>query len=111
MLVELVVANLVIVERAVLAPGEGLTVITGETGAGKSLLLDALDLVTGARARPGLVGRWGDAAIVTACFQVDQAVSRRLAEESGVDIADGQVILRRRVSEGGVLRHGSMMCP
>ena len=101
MLVELVVANLVIVERAVLAPGEGLTVITGETGAGKSLLLDALDLVTGARARPGLVGRWGDAAVVTACFQVDQAVSSRLAEESGVDIADGQVILRRRVSEGG----------
>ena len=57
MLVELTIHNLVIVERAVLSPGSGLVVVSGETGAGKSLLLDALDLLRGARAQAHLVAQ------------------------------------------------------
>ena len=101
MLVELVIANLVIVESARLSPGEGLSVITGETGAGKSLLLDALDLVTGARARPGLVGRWGESASVTAVFQVGSVTRERLMSVVGFEMEDDQVILRRKVTDGG----------
>ncbi len=103
MLIELAVENLVIVRRAVLGFNSGLSVITGETGAGKSLLLDALDLVAGARAKPGLIGRWGDAATVTAVFQLSPPLAERLVTLGfpQVNPEEGQVILRRRVQDGG----------
>lgn len=101
MLAELTVHNLVIVEKALLQPGEGLLVISGETGAGKSLLLDAIDIVSGARVRSGLVGRWGDSSSVTAVFQVDEMRAGRIAEVAQIPVTDGQVILRRRISESG----------
>ena len=55
MLSELRVENLLLIERAELCLGPGLTVLTGETGAGKTVLAHALDLLLGGRARPGIV--------------------------------------------------------
>lgn len=104
MLVELTVHNLVIVEHACLRLGQGLTVISGETGAGKSLLLDALDLLTGARLQEKVVGRWGEHATVTGCFQVGPERIDRLAAVLARDpgeFPEGQVILRRRISTAG----------
>ena len=102
MLAELTVQNLIIVEKALLHPGEGLVVISGETGAGKSLLLDAIDIVSGCRVRAGLVGRWADAATVSAVFHIDSARAARIADVTQVPIAsDGQVILRRRITDNG----------
>ncbi len=68
MLRELAVRDLALIERARVAFGPGLTVITGETGAGKSLLIDALGLVMGARADSGLVRHGADGARVEALF-------------------------------------------
>lgn len=101
MLAELSVHNLVIVQQALLQPGEGLLVISGETGAGKSLLLDAIDIVSGSRVRPGLVGHWSDAATVSAVFQIDGPRAARIAAEVQVPVEDGQVILRRRITAAG----------
>ncbi len=101
MLAELTVHNLVIVEKALLQPGEGLVVISGQTGAGKSLLLDAIDIVTGSRTRAGLVGRWGDAATVVAVFHIDPIRATRVAEAIHLPLPDDQVILRRRVTDNG----------
>jgi DNA repair protein RecN (Recombination protein N) len=101
MLRELSVANLVIVERARLQPGAGLTAITGETGAGKSLLLDALDLIAGGRASAELVGPRGESCDIAADFQVDAARAARIAEAAGVADSDGSFILRRRIRRDG----------
>lgn len=101
MLRELIVSNLVIVERARLQPGEGLTAITGETGAGKSLLLDALDLVAGGRASAELVGPRGDACEVAADFAVDAARAALVEAAAGIAGSDGAFILRRRIRADG----------
>lgn len=101
MLRELTVSNLVIVERARLVPSEGLTAITGETGAGKSLLLDALDLIAGGRASAELVGPRGDACEVCADFAVAAPRAALIREACGIADADGAFILRRRLRSDG----------
>ena len=73
MLRELAVRDLALIDRVRVAFEPGLTVITGETGAGKSLLIDALGLVMGARADTGLVRHGAAGARVEALFDVDAA--------------------------------------
>ncbi len=73
MLNHLRVRNLGVLEDAAIAPGPGLTVITGETGAGKTLLLDALRLLTGDKAKPAAVGPFGDEAVSEGLFEEGDA--------------------------------------
>jgi DNA repair protein RecN (Recombination protein N) len=101
MLVELSVNNLVIVADAKLSPGAGLTVISGETGAGKSLLLDAVALLLGERAQSDLVGPNGDVAAVSAVFALSKKLAKRIEERCGIAVGDGQLIIRRRLSGEG----------
>ena len=68
MIDELVVRNLGVIEEAAIYPGSGLTVITGETGTGKTLLLEGLRLLLGADGRPGMVGPFGEEASVEGRF-------------------------------------------
>src|SRR5678816_175550 len=72
-LLELTVGDLALIDRLRLTLGPGLNVITGETGAGKSLLIDALGLVRGSRADTGLVRHGAAGARVEALFDVDAA--------------------------------------
>lgn len=101
MLTSLTVSNIVLIERLTLSFDGGLTVLTGETGAGKSILLDALGLALGSRADFGLIRDGADAAHVSAVFQPphDHPVWDRLAE---TDIPrDDELILRRRLKSDG----------
>lgn len=81
---------------------DGLHVVTGETGAGKSLLLESLGLALGARGRARLVGPHGDRAVVEAGFSVEsgtggpEAPAAALAQ-AGIGIEDGEIILRREL--------------
>jgi DNA repair protein RecN (Recombination protein N) len=101
MLVELAVHNLLIVKQARLSPGCGLTVISGETGAGKSLLLDALLILLGGRAGAKVVGPHGQEASVTGVFQPTSDIAAAIETVAGVPATDGTFILRRRLAASG----------
>jgi DNA repair protein RecN (Recombination protein N) len=100
-LTALSIRDVVLIERLDLAFGHGLTVLTGETGAGKSILLDSLGLALGARAESGLVRVSAEQASVTACFSPpdDHAVVAVL-EEHGL-AAEDEIVLRRIVTKDG----------
>lgn len=104
MIQHLEIVDIVLVERLVLSFGSGLTVMTGETGAGKSILLDALGLVLGARADSGLVRQGQDYGMVTAEFSIDsEHPCQGWLMEQGLEQTghDGTLLLRRRVQADG----------
>src|SRR5512134_230992 len=90
----LTVRNLAIVEDLDLELGPGLTVVTGETGAGKSILVDALALLAGARGSSDLVRQGGERLVVAGEFDCDRGI-RELLEEAGLP-SDGDALLVRR---------------
>ena len=102
MLYELRVENLLLIERAELRLGSGLNVLTGETGAGKTVLAHALDLLLGGRARPGIVRPGAAEAYVEGVFALPAALRDEVGERLPAD-AD-EVVLARRVSAEGRTR-------
>ena len=101
MLSSLTIQNVILIDRLTLEADKGLLALTGETGAGKSILLDALGLALGARADAGLVRHGEEQASVTASFEpkVGHPVYA-LLKDKAID-ADGSLILRRTVSKDG----------
>ncbi|MBK5110385.1 MAG: DNA repair protein RecN [Thermoleophilia bacterium] len=104
MLRELRIENLLLIERAELAPGQGLNVLTGETGAGKTVLAHSLDLLMGGKAKRGIVRPGAPEAWVEGVFDLPSGweddpllaeALERLPAESG------EIVLGRRVSAGG----------
>lgn len=102
MLSELRVENLLLIERAELRLAPGLNVLTGETGAGKTVLAHALDLLLGGRARAGIVRPGAAEAYVEGVFELPEALRGELGERLPADAED--VVLARRVSAEGRTR-------
>ena len=101
MLTSLSIRDVVLIERLDLGFGPHLTVLTGETGAGKSILLDSLGLALGARSDAGLIRAGAEQASVSAVFAPPgQHPVNALLEELGLP-ADDHVVLRRAVSKDG----------
>ena len=103
MLINLSISNIVLIEKLNLEFGAGLNILTGETGAGKSILLDALSLVLGARSDVGLVRHGCDMASVSASFDCVPESVKCLLNEFDIDYNDG-LILRRTLSTDGKSR-------
>ncbi|MFN3318310.1 MAG: DNA repair protein RecN [Allorhizobium sp.] len=104
MLVQLSIRDIVLIERLDLAFETGLSVLTGETGAGKSILLDSLSLALGGRGDGSLVRHGEDKGQVTAVFDVGNShAARTLLKGNGVD-DDGDLIFRRVQSADGRTR-------
>ena len=102
MLRELRIRNLAVIE-AVSVPFEaGLNVLTGETGAGKSILVDALLLVRGVRAQSDAIRAEADVATVEAVFDVEgDAAVRDVLESAGLVAEEGELVIRRELSRSG----------
>ena len=105
MLNSLAIRDVVLIEALDLQFGAGLGVLTGETGAGKSILLDALGLALGARGEAGLVRQGAAQAVVTATFDTPPADGPIVAllTENGLDVEPGEPLLIRRIvkADGG----------
>jgi DNA repair protein RecN (Recombination protein N) len=102
MLLGLSIRDVVVIDRLDLAFRPGLCVLTGETGAGKSILLDALGLALGVRAESGLVRPGAEQASVSAEFELaPKHAARRLLEDAGIACEGDVVVLRRVVNADG----------
>src|ERR1700749_797474 len=104
MLRELRIENLLLIERAELRLGDGLNAITGETGAGKTVLAHSLDLLMGGKAktgigRPGAEGAWVEGVFALPAGLLDDPELAELAER--LPAGAEEVVLGRRVSAGG----------
>ncbi len=114
MIVELTVENLAIIERAQIALGPGFTVLTGETGAGKSLLIDALELALGERADADLVRTGAARATVNAVLDLsNEPTAFAKCSELGIPLEENLLYIQREVfSEGrSQCRVGGKMIP
>lgn len=103
MLIGLNISNIVLIEKLNLEFDSGLNVLTGETGAGKSILLDALSLALGARSDVGLIRHGCESAQVIAEFDSINDVVKNILDENGIEF-DGNLILRRTLSQDGKSR-------
>ena len=104
MLTRLEIRNLAVIEHVVFCPSQGLNVISGETGAGKSLLIDAIELIFGQKASKDLIRNDCDSASVEAVFDLEPLTEKRLKpvmDEYGIPIEDGQIIISRIFKEEG----------
>ncbi len=100
MLTRLEIRDFALIEHAVIQPGSGLNIITGETGAGKSILIDALGSVAGNRIGKDMVRSGRDKAVVEAVFQVDPGqLPPGLAESLGLE--GEEIYLSREISAAG----------
>jgi DNA repair protein RecN (Recombination protein N) len=100
MLVELRAENYAVIDHAIANFGPGLNLLTGETGAGKSILVDALALLMGGKSSAELVRHGADKAVVACVFESTHN-AESILEENGIDSAGNDVILRREIMATG----------
>src|SRR5213594_4162103 len=100
MLRELRIRNFAVVENLTVPFAPGFNVLTGETGAGKSILVDAILLLRGARAQTDVIRVDAETATVEAVFEVSDGAVATL-DEAGLPLEDGEVVIRRELSRSG----------
>ncbi len=99
MLVSLHVKNLALIEEAEVDFTGGLNILTGETGAGKSILLGSVNLALGGKASPDMIRRGADSALVELTFDSSERIAQKLAEMD-LPEEDGTVTIARKISQG-----------
>ena len=103
-LIELRVENYAVIDSVVVPFGAGLNLLTGETGAGKSILIDALSLLLGEKASSDIVRHGTEKAVVSAVFEADSEPVAEVLEANGIDGDEAQIIVRREIAANGKSR-------
>jgi len=104
LLLELRLENYAVIDHLAVEFSAGLNLLTGETGAGKSILIDALGLLIGEKASPDVVRHGADRAVISAVFEVEVGSEKtvaRILEDNGIDADEGNLILRREIGSKG----------
>jgi DNA repair protein RecN (Recombination protein N) len=100
MLLELRAENYAVIDHAIAGFGPGLNLLTGETGAGKSILVDALALLMGQKASTGVIRHGADRAVLSCVFESTPG-AELILEANGIDVDADEVILRREILADG----------
>jgi DNA repair protein RecN (Recombination protein N) len=100
-LLELRVENYAVLDHVVVEFAAGLNLLTGETGAGKSILIDALALLLGEKASSEIIRHGAERAVVSAACETNDHRVAEILEQNGIDSEEGEIILRREVAAGG----------
>jgi DNA repair protein RecN (Recombination protein N) len=100
MLLELRAENYAVIDRTVAVFGPGLNLMTGETGAGKSILIDALQMLLGGKASSDIVRHGEEKAVISCVFEMTPG-AQALLEANGIDAEGDEVLLRREISASG----------
>src|ERR1700744_1865878 len=100
MLLELRAENYAVIDHTIAVLGPGLNLLTGETGAGQSMLVDALALLMGDKASSDVVRHGADRAVVACVFESTPGAENTL-EINGIDAEGTEIILRREIQAGG----------
>ncbi len=104
MLAELRLENYAVMDNVVIEFAAGLNLLTGETGAGKSILIDALELLLGEKASSEVIRTGAERAVIAAVFESEGAAARSIEailETNGLDAENNSLILRREIAAGG----------
>ncbi|MGI6071007.1 MAG: DNA repair protein RecN [Blautia sp.] len=99
MLLNLHVKNMALIDEIEVDFSKGLNILTGETGAGKSILLGSMQLVLGAKVSKDMIRSGADYALVELLFSVDHPKTRELLEEMDLELEDGCLLLSRKITE------------
>lgn len=104
MLLELRVENYAVIDSLAVEFAPGLNLLTGETGAGKSILIDALSLLLGDKASSDMIRHGAEKAVVSGVFDAEEKAVKKILEANGLesgDLEDGHIIIKREIAAGG----------
>lgn len=104
MLLELRVENYAVIDSLVVEFAPGLNLLTGETGAGKSILIDALALLLGDKASSEVIRHGAEKAVVSGVFEAERKAADCILEKNGIEPEPGQMIIKREIAAGGKSR-------
>lgn len=100
MLERLMVKDLALIEKSEIEFGPGLNILTGETGAGKSILLGSIQLALGQKASKDMIRHGKEQALIELSFSVDEKEEKKLKSlEEDLEAEEGSLIIRRKISE------------
>ncbi len=98
MLVHLHIKNFALIDEIDIEFGEHLNILTGETGAGKSILVGSISIALGARVSQEMIGNNGEYAMVEAIFQIQQEETVQKLRDMDIDMEDGQLVISRKIT-------------
>lgn len=101
MLLELRVENYAVIDSLAVEFSQGLNLLTGETGAGKSILIDALALLLGDKASGHVIRHGAEKAVVSGVFEAERNAADMILEENGIELEAGELIIKREIAAGG----------
>ena len=101
MLISLYVENIAIIKKISLEFGIGFTILTGETGAGKSILIDSIGLILGNKSRKELIGPFGEYAIVKAVFSKLPKGAIKMLSDNDIKLIDDELFIERKIGKDG----------